>query len=121
LDKAEQFFEENGKKRTGNLTNILVSGDYYIAVYNKGLSEAQMSELGRPNDGGLAKRKKNPNYAAIFDKEFNQLATNVPLPISSNFPMVVNNEGELVVSKVAGLSETEDDGIILYKLKLNVD
>jgi hypothetical protein len=48
------------------------------------------------------------------------LAFNVPFPTSSNFPMVVNNKGELVVSKVAGLAEAEDDGIILYKLKLVV-
>lgn len=118
LANADQFFAENQKKRPGNLTNILVSGEYYIAVYNKGLTEEQMTEIGSPTDGGLARRKKNPNYAAIFDKDFNQLASNVPFPISSNFPMVVNNEGELVVSKVAGLAETEDDGIILYKLKL---
>lgn len=121
LDKAEQFFEENGKKRPGNLTNMLVSGEYYIAVYNKGLSEEELTTLGPPTRDGLAVRKKNPNYAAIFDKDFNQLATNVPFPITSNYPMVVNNDGELVVSKVAGLSETEDDGIILYKLKLRVD
>lgn len=121
LDKAEQFFTENQKKGPGNLTNILVSEDYYIAVYNKGLSEAQMTEIGRPNDGGLTRRKKNPNYAAVFDKDFNQLATNVPFPITSNYPMVVNKDGELVVSKVAGLSETEDDGIILYKLALKVE
>jgi hypothetical protein len=121
LDQAERFFAENGKKRIGNLTNILVSGDYYIAVYNRGLSEAQMTEIGKPNDGGIAIRKKNPNYAAIFDKDFNQLATNVPFPITSNYPMVVNGDGELVVSKVAAMSDTEDDGIILYKLKLKVD
>jgi hypothetical protein len=118
LDKAEQFFIENQKKRPGNLTNILVSGDYYIAIYNKGLSEEDKAQLGPPTRDGLAARKKDPNYAAIFDKDFNQLATNVPFPITSNFPNVVNKKGELVVSKVAGLSETEDDGIVLYKLKL---
>ena len=121
LDKAEQFFIENQKKRPGNLTNILVSGDYYIAIYNKGLSEEDKAQLGPPTRDGLAARKKDPNYAAIFDKDFNQLATNVPFPITSNFPNVVNKKGELVVSKVAGLSETEDEGIILYKLKLKVD
>ncbi|SFU17530.1 hypothetical protein SAMN04489724_4667 [Algoriphagus locisalis] len=121
LDKAEQFFEINGKKRTGILTNILVAGDYYIAVYNRGLSEEEMNELGPPTRDGLAIRKKNPNYAAIFDKNFNQLATNVPFPTASNYPNVVNRDGELVVSKVAGMSETEDDGIILYKLNLKVE
>ncbi|MEB2777688.1 hypothetical protein SYJ56_20400 [Algoriphagus sp. D3-2-R+10] len=117
-DKAKQFFESFSKKLSGNLTNFFKVGDNYVVVYNKGISEEQMSDLGQPNDGGVARRKKNPNYAAIFDKDFSQLATNVAFPITSNFPMVVNNEGELVVSKVAGLSETEDDGIILYKLSL---
>ena len=121
LDQAERFFAENGKKSIGMLTNILVSGDYYIAVYNKGLTEAQVTQLGKPNDGGISKRRMDPNYAAIFDKDFNQLATNVPFPITSNFPMVVNNDGELVVSKVAAMSETEDEGIILYKLKVKAE
>ncbi|MEP0712070.1 hypothetical protein [Algoriphagus sp.] len=118
LNKAEQFFTENQKKRIGNLTNILVSGDYYIAIYNRGLDEQQVIDLGPPTRDGLEARRKNPNFAAIFDKNFNQLATNVPFPVSSNFPNVVNKAGELVVSKVAGLSATEDDGIILYRLKL---
>ena len=121
VDKAEQFFVENGKKRTGILTNILISGNYYIAVYSKGLTEEEMNELGPPTKDGLAARKRNPNYAAIFDKDFNQLATNVPFPISSNDPNVVNKDGELVVSKIAGMSEKEDDGIVLYKLRLKVE
>ncbi|MEP2297541.1 MAG: hypothetical protein ABJI21_14595, partial [Algoriphagus sp.] len=78
----------------------------------------QVIDLGPPTRDGLEARRKNPNFAAIFDKNFNQLATNVPFPVSSNFPNVVNKAGELVVSKVAGLSATEDDGIILYRLKL---
>ncbi|MBN3583139.1 hypothetical protein JYB64_12140 [Algoriphagus aestuarii] len=121
LDHADQFFMENQKKSPGNLTNILVVGDYYLAIYNRGITEDQKSQMGPPTDGGLALRKMNPNFAAVFDKDFNQLATNVPFPISSNFPSVVNKEGEIVVSKVAGLSETEDDGIILYKLKLMIN
>lgn len=118
LDNAEQFFVENQKKTPGSLTNVLVTDDYYLAIYNRGLSEEQMTVLGPTSDGGLSKRRMNPNFAAVFDKDFNQLAANVPFPIASNYPMVVNNDGELVVSKVAGLSETEDDGIVLYKLKL---
>lgn len=121
FENADQFFAENQKKRPGNLTNILVVGDYYLAIYNRGLTEDQMKGLDPRADGGLSVRRKDPNFAAVFDKDFNQVATNVPFPIASNFPMVVNNQGEIVVSKVAGLSETEDDGIILYKLKLLID
>lgn len=121
LDQAQRFFEENQKKMPGNLTNILVSGDYYIAVYNKGLPEAQTTELKQSTERDLARRRMNPSFAAIFDKDFNQLATNIPFPINGNYPMVVNKDGELVVSKVAAMSETEDDGIILYKLKVKAE
>ncbi|MBN7811182.1 hypothetical protein J0A68_09450 [Algoriphagus sp. H41] len=121
LDQAQRFFEENRKKMPGNLTNILVSGDYYIAVYNKGLPEAKTTELQQSTERDLARQRMNPSYAAIFDKDFKQLATNVPFPINANYPNVVNKQGELVVSKIAAMSETEDDGIILYRLKVKAD
>lgn len=70
-----------------------------------------------PN-AAFERMKKNPHYAAVFDKDFNQLAVDLPFPKSSHYPMVVNNQGELVVSKNGNLSETEDDGVVLYKLKL---
>jgi hypothetical protein len=121
LDQAQRFFEENRKKMPGNLTNILVSGDYYIAVYNKGLPEAQTTELMQSTERDLARQRMNPSFAAIFDKDFNQLATNVPFPNNANYPNVVNKNGELVVSKVAAMSETEDEGIILYKMKVKAE
>ncbi|WP_225587113.1 hypothetical protein [Algoriphagus sp. Y33] len=118
MDKPEKFFEEIRKIRPGNLGNIFAVGDYYLVIYHSGISEEELAQLDPSTRYGVGALKKDPYYAAIFDKDFNQLATNVPFPITSNYPMVVNNERELVVSKVAGLSETEDDGIILYKLKL---
>ncbi|MEB2777687.1 hypothetical protein SYJ56_20395 [Algoriphagus sp. D3-2-R+10] len=118
MDNPEQYFNEIRKIRPGSLTNIFVVGDYYLAIYHRGISEEEMVRLDPSAKYGIGALKRDPMYAAIFDKDFNQLATNVPFPFTSNFPMVVNNEGELVVSKVAGLSETEDDGIVLYKLKL---
>ncbi|MBN3518603.1 hypothetical protein JYB62_01200 [Algoriphagus lutimaris] len=45
-------------------------------------------------------------------------AVDLPFPAASYYPMVVNKKGELVVSKDGNLSDTEDDGIFLYKLKL---
>jgi len=120
MDNPKQFLIDNQKKRPGSLTNIFVVDDYYLAIYNRGISEEVVAQLDPAARYGLGALKKDSNYAAIFDKDFNQLATNVPFPITSNYPMVVNNDDELVVSKVAGLSETEDDGIILYKLKLTV-
>lgn len=121
LDQADQFFMQNQKKRPGVFSNILVVGDYFLAIYNRGLTEDQMKDHNPREDGGLSIKRVNPNFAAVFDKDFNQLASSVPFPIASNFPLVVNNQGEVVISKVAGLSETEDDGIILYKLKLKVE
>lgn len=115
-----QFYQQNSNQKGGNLEEILVSEDYYIAVYTKGIAEGKAPE--RTADGNafrLAVQKINPYFAAIFDKDFNQLASNIPFPASSNRPMVVNKEGEFVVSKIAGLSETEEDGLILYKLRLD--
>lgn len=118
FDDLHQYSIEARKKVTGTVPNILVTDSYYIVVYNNRLTEDQLITLSSARHVGIARKKKNPYYAAIFDKEFNQLAADVAFPIASNFPLVVNNDGELVVSKVAGLSETEDDGVILYKLKL---
>ena len=115
-----EFYQQNSNQKAGNFVEILVSEDYYIAVYTKGIPEGKAPE--RTADGSayrLAVQKLDPYYAAIFDKEFNQLASDIPFPSSSNRPMVVNKKGEIVVSKIAGLSETEDDGIILYKLTLS--
>ena len=115
-----QFYQQNSNQKGGNLEEILVAEDYYIAVYTKGIPEGKTPE--RTTEGNnfkLAIQKINPYYAAVFDKNFNQLASNIPFPSTSNRPMVVNSEGEFVVSKIAGLAATEDDGIILYKLKLN--
>ncbi|WP_057940381.1 hypothetical protein [Algoriphagus resistens] len=117
-DKPKKFFEEIRKIRPGNLGNVFTVGDYYLISYHSGISEEELAQLDPSTSYGVDILKRDPYYAAIFDKDFNQLATNVPFPSSSNSPMVVNNEGELVVSKVAGLSETEEDGIVLYKLKL---
>lgn len=116
-----QFYQQNSNQKGGNLEEILVSEDFYIAVYTKGIPEGKAPE--RTADGNafrLAVQQINPYYAAVFDKDFNQLASNIPFPASSNRPTVVNKDGEFVVSKIAGLAETEDDGIILYKLKLKL-
>lgn len=118
-EDLEGFFGQNNKVRTGNLIDILEVEDYFVAVYNKGIDEIKMPEQDADRDKYyLAIKMKNPYYAAVFDKEFNQLAVNVPFPATSAAPRVVNNKGEIVVSKDPSLSETEDDGIILYRLKL---
>lgn len=118
-EDLEGFFGQNNRRKTGNLIDILEVEDYYLAIYNRGIEENKMPELGGDRgEYNLAISQKNPFYAAVFDKDFNQLAVNVPFPATSSEPRVVNSKGELVVSKDASLSETEDDGIVLYKLKL---
>ena len=119
MDKPEKFFEEIRKIRPANLGNILVLEDYYLVTYHKGISEEDFAQLDPATRYGVEAFRKDPNYAAIFDKDFNQLATDVPFPMASYPPMLVKDDGEMVVSKIAGLSETEDDGIVLYKLKLS--
>lgn len=119
LEDREGFYTQNNKRTNGNLVDFLEVGDYYIAVYKRGVEENKMPE--KTEDQGkyaLAIQMKNPFFAAVFDKEFNQLAVNVPFPATSSTPRVVNTTGELVVSKDASLSELEDDGVIIYKLKL---
>lgn len=121
-DDPGQFYQHNNNRINGSLVNLLRSEQYYVAVYNKGIAEDKMPEIGDDRNAyGVALQKLNPFYAAIFDHDFNQLGTDVPFPTSSNRPMVVNKEGEFVVSKVAGLSDTEDEGVILYKLRLTHD
>lgn len=118
-DNADAFFMENQKKTTGNLTNLFQMGDKYIAVYNKGLTEDQMNSMNREDPNfGTERKKKNPSLIAVFDRDFNQLASNVSLPVPASFYTVVNIKGELVVSKDQSLTEVEDDGIMIYKLKL---
>ncbi|WP_074225213.1 hypothetical protein [Algoriphagus halophilus] len=118
-DQAEKFFEEYSKKIPGNLTNLFQVGSYYIATYTKGISEDVLATMNRQDPNfGFERRKKDPHLAAVFDQDFNQVAVDLPFPKASDYPMVVNKQGELVVSKDGNLSDTEDDGMILYKLKL---
>ncbi|WP_343852690.1 hypothetical protein [Algoriphagus jejuensis] len=82
LDQAKQFFFT--EKNAGNLPGMLVTDNYFISVYNEGLTEDQITESGQPNERGLNKRRMNPHDANTF---------------------------EIAESKVADLSEIEDDKI----------
>ena len=121
-DNSAQFYNGMNFKQVGVVSDILKVDDLFVVVYSKGVPEEKMPVgVQDPNTGGLNRRKANPFYAVILDKDFNKLGTDIPFPSTSNFPNVVNKDGELVVSKIAGLSETEDEGGILYKLKLKVE
>lgn len=119
LEDSEGFYSQNSRITIRNRVDFLEVEDYYLAVYNRGIEGSRMPEKGEDQEKyALAIKMKNPFYAAVFDKEFNQLAVNVPFPSTSAIPRVANSRGELVVSKDTSLSETEDDGIVLYRLKL---
>jgi hypothetical protein len=120
-NNAAQFFEENMKLRAGTLSKFLKVGEYYLAVYQKGITADQMASIDVGSETGqLEIQNLNPFYAAVFDQDWNQVATDLPFPKATNFPNVVNKSGEVVVSKNINLSDIEDDGMILYKLKLKV-
>ena len=121
-DNSAQFYNGMSSKQVGVVSDILKVDDFFVVIYSKGIPEEKMPiDVNDSNTRALSRRKANPFYAAILDQDFKQLATDIQFPASSNFPNVVNKDGELVVSKIAGMSETEDDGIVLYKLRLKVE
>lgn len=118
---AERFYSGMQSKQIGILHKVLEVEGYYLAVYSKGIPEEKMPDRRDRTTAGLNVRRADLFFAAVFDQDFKQLASDIPFPSASNRPLVVNKNGELVVSKFAGLSETEDEGIILYKLKVKAE
>lgn len=121
-DQADQFFEGFSKKITGNLTNLFQVGEFYIGTYTKGISEDILVTMNRQDPNfRIDSRKKNPQYAVVFDKDFKQLAVDLPFPMASDYPMVVNKNDEFILSKDGNLAVTEDEGIVIYKVRLTKD
>lgn len=120
-DDPGEYFQRNQKHSPGEVRDILVLKDYYVAVYKKGVSEQKMPERieGEELDYYLQIEEMNPFYAAIYDKELNLLATGIPFPPTIRTPRVVNSQNEIVASKDPYLSEAEDDGLVLYVMDLN--
>ncbi|WP_026957060.1 hypothetical protein [Algoriphagus vanfongensis] len=115
-----EFFIRNQKHSPGVIEDVLILEDYYLAVYKKGIEEIRMPqrEEGKEREFFMQIEQMNPYFAAVFDREFKQLASGIPFPENIRVPRVVNASNEIVVSKNPNLSETEDDGIVLYKLTL---
>ena len=117
--QAGLFFEEIQKLRTGSLVDLLYMEDYVLAIYQKGIPEEKFGVIDRRSPEGIAQLgRMNPFWVAVFDKEFNLLQTDLPLPKGVHAPSVVNKNGELVTTKNPSLSEVEDEGPILYRMKL---
>ena len=123
LNNAQNFYETYRKKMPGTVRNIQSVGDYFLVQYQLGIPEEVFATIldgeGRLKSEEVA--KINPPLIAVLDKNLKVLAKDLRLPPASNGDFVVTKEGHIVISKNPNLSETEDPGTILYKLKLKTD
>lgn len=123
MSNAQNFYESFRKKLPGTVRNIQPVGDYFLVQYQLGIPEDVFATIldteGRPNPEQIA--SLNPPLIAVLDRNLKVLSKGLRLPPACNGDFVVTKDGELVVSKNPNLSETEDPGTILYKLKLIVE
>ncbi len=116
---AGTFFDEVQKIRAATLEDLLVMDEYVLAIYRKGISEERLATIDRQTpEGRIEIQRMNPYYVAVFDKNYNLIQADITLPAGVNGPTVVNKNGELVTSKNPSLSPVEEDGLVLYKMKL---
>ena len=122
-DDTGEYFKRNQKHSPGQVGDILVWGDYYLVIYKRGVSELKMPTKieGKEQEYFLQIEQMNPFYAAVYDQELNLLASGIPFPTNIQTPRIVNSKNEIVVAKDPNLSETEDDGIVLYVLDFKTD
>lgn len=116
---AGTFFDEVQKIHAATLEELLVMDEYVLAIYRKGISEEKLAGIDRRSpEGRIEIQKMSPYYVAVFDKNYNLLQADLTLPAGVHGPTVVNKNGDLVASKNPSLSLVEEDGLILYKMKL---
>lgn len=116
---AGTFFDQMQKIRTASFEDLLVLDEYVLAIYRKGISEQRLATIDQQSpEGRIEIQRMNPYYVAVFDKEYNLIQADLTLPDGVHGPTVVNKNGELVTSKKPSLSKVEDDGLLLYKMKL---
>lgn len=117
LSKSEDFFEINEGTRAGHISDILFTDDFLLVIYRKGLTALQTQNID-DKQKDLEIEKRDPFFAAIYDKKMNLLAPEVPFPPGIDYPSVANKNGEIVVMKKPELLEIEDDQLTLYLLKI---
>jgi hypothetical protein len=116
---AGTFFDEVQKIYAATLEELLIMDEYVLAIYRKGISEEKLATIDRKTpEGRIEIQRMNPYYVAVFDKNYKLIQADLTLPAGVHGPTVVNKNGELVTSKNPSLSPVEEDGIILYKMKL---
>jgi hypothetical protein len=117
--QAGTFFDQMQTFTAATVEDLLVMGDYVLAVYRKGVSPERYAAFDRKKEEDRIEiHKINPYYVAVFSKDYELIQADLKLPAGVHGPTVVNNNGELMASKNPSLSEVEDEGLILYKMKL---
>lgn len=123
MNQASSFYESFGKKMPGTVRDIYAVGEYFLVQYQNGIAEDVFPQT-KNESGGMDSEKVyqlNPPLLAVLDKDLNVLSTGIPLPKGVNGQLVVNKQGQLVGLKNPSLSPTEDPGIVIYRMKLQVD
>lgn len=88
-------------------------------LYHKGVSEDIVSNYNYQKKADRDELEKfKQSYFAIYDKEFNLLQSDIPLPLGIFFTQVKTEEEELLGEKNQDYFSTEEDQVIYYKLKL---
>lgn len=116
---AGTFFDQMQIVRAATFEDLLVMDNYVLAIYRKGISEQRLATIDQQSpEGRIEIQRMNPYYVAVFDKNYDLIQADLSLPAGVHGPTVVNKNNELVTSKNPSLSSMEEDGLILYKMKL---
>ena len=119
MENAANFFDVFGKKLPGNLMNIFPMDNHIIITYTKGIPEDKFStiDLQDPKSRELMGSMNRP-YFGILDKELKPIQLDIPLPAAASNFMVANTKGDIWISKNPSLADSEDNGPVIYHLKV---
>ncbi len=121
LENGRQFYESNRDIVHGNVNGIFDLSDYIVVTYQKGMRSEDVLNYRAQYPGEVSDfeiQKQNRHYAAILDKSYNVLASNVQLPYGISFPIAVNEKDEILVKKNEEHFDQEEDVVTIYKLKI---
>ncbi|GMQ29738.1 hypothetical protein [Algoriphagus confluentis] len=123
MNQASSFYESYGKKMPGTVRDIFPIGAYFLVQYQNGIAEDVFPKA--KNESGRLDPEKiyqlNPPLLAVLDQNLTVLATGIELPGGVNGQLVVDKQGQLIAVKNPSLSSTEEEGLVLYRMKLKVD
>ncbi|GMQ24311.1 hypothetical protein Aoki45_09930 [Algoriphagus sp. oki45] len=123
MNQASSFYESYGKKMPGTVRDFISIGEYFLVQYQNGIAEDVFPQA--KNESGRMDPEKiyqlNPPLLAVLDQNLKVLTKGIELPKGVNGQLVVNKQGQLVGMKNPSLSSTEEEGLVLYRMKLKVD